>query len=271
MNKGIHFISGLPRSGSTLLAALLRQNPKFHAGMSTAVGPLFATMQSMLSGRSEYYVFIDAEKRRAILRSLFDSYYSAEHHDKTVFDTNRGWCSKVAAIDELFPSARIICCVRSLVWIFDSFERLIHRNPLEPSRLFNYEGVGNVFTRVSALNSPNGLVRSSYNSLKDAFYGEHSHKLLLVSYESLTMNPADTMSAIYKFLGESSYEHDFENVELDVEEFDVRFGTRGLHAVKRKVEFVSRSPALPPELVAEHEKSAFWAAKYKYSSRAQVI
>jgi hypothetical protein len=35
----IHFISGLPRSGSTLLAALLRQNPRFEAGMS---GPLAA-------------------------------------------------------------------------------------------------------------------------------------------------------------------------------------------------------------------------------------
>jgi len=27
-----HFISGLPRSGSTLLAAILRQNLRFHAG-----------------------------------------------------------------------------------------------------------------------------------------------------------------------------------------------------------------------------------------------
>jgi sulfotransferase len=35
--SSIHFISGLPRSGSTLLAALLRQNPRFEAGMS---GPL---------------------------------------------------------------------------------------------------------------------------------------------------------------------------------------------------------------------------------------
>ncbi|WP_442939260.1 sulfotransferase [Nostoc sp.] len=31
----IHFISGLPRSGSTLLGALLRQNPRFHASMSS--------------------------------------------------------------------------------------------------------------------------------------------------------------------------------------------------------------------------------------------
>jgi sulfotransferase len=29
----MHFISGLPRSGSTLLAGILRQNPQFHAAM----------------------------------------------------------------------------------------------------------------------------------------------------------------------------------------------------------------------------------------------
>lgn len=29
--ESIHFVSGLPRSGSTLLAALLHQNPRFQA------------------------------------------------------------------------------------------------------------------------------------------------------------------------------------------------------------------------------------------------
>ena len=41
MDNGLHFISGLPRSGSTLLAAILRQNPRFHAAMSSPVGSLF--------------------------------------------------------------------------------------------------------------------------------------------------------------------------------------------------------------------------------------
>ena len=36
-----HFISGLPRAGSTLTAAILRQNPRFHAGMSSPVAVLF--------------------------------------------------------------------------------------------------------------------------------------------------------------------------------------------------------------------------------------
>lgn len=35
-----HFISGLPRSGSTLLAGILRQNPRFHAAMNSLVKAL---------------------------------------------------------------------------------------------------------------------------------------------------------------------------------------------------------------------------------------
>ena len=45
MQKVVHFISGLPRSGSTLLAAILRQNPRFHAGMSSPVASLFMALQ----------------------------------------------------------------------------------------------------------------------------------------------------------------------------------------------------------------------------------
>ena len=40
----IHFISGLPRSGSTLLAGLLRQNPRFAAAMTGPVGGLSTTL-----------------------------------------------------------------------------------------------------------------------------------------------------------------------------------------------------------------------------------
>ena len=41
MAHKFHFISGLPRSGSTLTGALLRQNPRYHAGMSSPIANLF--------------------------------------------------------------------------------------------------------------------------------------------------------------------------------------------------------------------------------------
>jgi sulfotransferase len=36
-----HFISGRPRSGSTLLSAILSQNPRFNAGVSSPLAAFF--------------------------------------------------------------------------------------------------------------------------------------------------------------------------------------------------------------------------------------
>ena len=72
----MHFISGLPRSGSTLLAALLKQNPRFEAGMSGPLAGLFGALLSQMSAGNEYSVFIDDAKRRRILAGLFDNFYA---------------------------------------------------------------------------------------------------------------------------------------------------------------------------------------------------
>ena len=66
--NGIHFISGLPRSGATLLAALLRQNPRVHAGMTSPVGSIFNAMLGALSQRNETAIFIDDTQRRRLSR-----------------------------------------------------------------------------------------------------------------------------------------------------------------------------------------------------------
>jgi hypothetical protein len=48
MQNAFHFISGLPRSGSTLLAAILRQNPAFHAAMTSPVGALYMALETAM-------------------------------------------------------------------------------------------------------------------------------------------------------------------------------------------------------------------------------
>ena len=77
--ESIHFISGLPRSGSTLLAALLRQNPRFEAGMSGPLAGLFGALLGEMSARNEFSVFIDDAKRERILRGLFGNFYGDCH------------------------------------------------------------------------------------------------------------------------------------------------------------------------------------------------
>ncbi|HEX8778946.1 MAG TPA: sulfotransferase, partial [Rhodanobacter sp.] len=42
--RKFHFISGLPRSGSTLLAAILKQNPRFRAGMTSPLADIMGVV-----------------------------------------------------------------------------------------------------------------------------------------------------------------------------------------------------------------------------------
>ena len=258
MRHGVHFIAGLPRSGSTLLAGILRQNPRFHAMMTSPVGSLYMAMQGAMSRRNETAVFIDEDQKRALLHGVFTSYYHAIGAEKLVFDTNRVWCTKIASLADHFPRAKVICCVRHIPWIMDSIERLIRGNPHELSGLFGFEAGGTVYTRVNRLALNDGLVGYALDALREAYYGEHADRLLLIEYEALTRDPGRTLARLYEFIGETPFDHDFENVDYDARDFDLAIGAPGLHTVRRVVTFTPRATILPPELFQRFEGDAFW-------------
>ena len=259
MQPRFHFISGLPRAGSTLLAALLRQNPRISAGMSGPVAGMFNTLLAEMSERNEYSVFIDNAARQRVLRGLFDNFYATHTEFPVVFDTSRLWCAKLAALRELFPQMRVVACVRHVGWVIDSIERLIRRNAFQPSSIFNYLPGGTVYSRAEGMAGGDGIVGFAYNALKEAFYGEDAGAhLMLVQYETLTREPARALAAVYDFIGETSYPHDFDNVLYDADEFDARAGTPGLHKVRMKVAQIERETLLPPDLFSRFERDAFW-------------
>lgn len=268
--EAIHFISGLPRSGSTLLAALLRQNPRFEAGMSGPLATLFRSLLVEMSARNEYSVFIDDVKRERILHGLFDNYY-ADCTAEVIFDTNRTWCAWMPAIARLFPDAKVIACVRELPWVIDSIERLIQRNVLSPSAIFNYSADGTVYTRAYGVVAQDGMVGAPYDALKQACYGTQKERLLLVQYETLTTDPAKTMQAIYAFLGEPAFEHDFAHVDYDVTEFDERAGTPGMHTVRGMVKAEPRTTLLPPDLFNRFIDNAFWRNPQQVPQGLKVV
>jgi sulfotransferase len=259
MDNGIHFISGLPRAGSTLLAALLRQNPAIHASMTSPVGSLFTALLREMSQGNETAVFLDDARREALLRGLFDGYYRDLHPQKLVFDTNRLWTSKLPALAALFPAARVICCVRHVPWVLDSIERLVRRNRFELSKIFNFEPGGTVYSRIEGLGSGAGMIGFAWNALREAFYGEESDRILLLTYETLTATPQLALDAVYDFIGAARFTHDPDHVAYDeATEFDARLGTPGLHEVGARVQPQSRATILPPDLFRRFEPDSFW-------------
>lgn len=255
--KNIHFISGLPRSGSTLLSAILRQNPKYHASVTSPVASFLQALMPRLSNASEFNAFLNDAVRARVLRGVFESYY-ADLPDATVFDTNRTWTQRLPVLAELFPAAKMICCVRPMWEILQSFERIFAENPLQLSKIIANDADTNVFSRVEQLLGGKGLVGAAVTGLKDAFYGAFSDRLMLVSYESLARRPGETVNAINHFLGEEAFKPDFNNLNFSTEEYDTGIGAPGLHRVKPRVSYSSPKATLPPELMAQFTGQNFW-------------
>lgn len=265
-----HFITGLPRAGSTLLSALLLQNPRFHAGMTSPVGALFNGMLNQLGAGSEFGPVVSTEQRRRLVRGLFDSYYADQTSKDVIFDTNRMWSAQMPALMDMFPGAKLIACVRNVAWVMDSIERRYRANPFEITRLFNDDTERNtVYSRVDTLAQRNRLVGYPWTALKEAFYGEHAASLLLVDYELLAQAPQQVLPLIYQFLGEPLFEHDFEQVQYDAPEFDEALGLHGLHKVRQRVGLERRETILPPDLFEQYSKLSFW--QDQSNSRASAV
>jgi sulfotransferase len=152
----------------------------------------------------------------------------------------------------------------------DSIERLVRKNSLQPSRLFNGPAESDtVYHRVEALAGRDRFVGFSYYALKEAFYSPEARNILIIDYDLLAQSPAKVLPLVYDFLGEPAYPHDFENLDYQEPGFDARLGLHGLHEVKRKVALRPRASVLPPDLFQQYSQLDFW--KNAAGSVASVI
>lgn len=254
--KKIHFISGLPRSGTTLLSSILNQNPAFQ---SSIAGPLARFTRAIIEesqSQGGYRFQCPGEKRKELILNLADTYYNQSND--VVFDNNRGWTYLTPLLSDLYPDAKIIICLRSMPWVIDSFETLFAKNPYDVPLMFP-EGTGtSIYSRAQYLTNDGGMVGFAYNGVKQALFGPNKQNIMVVQYDQLAKNPKLVMKKLYDFIGESWYEHDFTNINGDYDEFDNDLNIKGLHHVRKEVAFKARDTILPPDLFNHLEQLDFW-------------
>lgn len=254
----LHFISGLPRSGTTLLAGLLRQNPRFHAGMSGPIAGLLQELLVLTNYKNQYHRYISAEQKRDIALGVFRAFYGSYGVERVVFDTSRKWSAMLPFLTSLFPAAWVFCCVRNVAWILDSYERVVRDNAPSMPMFIPAEAALNVHSRVDYLASPFGEVGKCLANLSEAFYGAQSSRIVLIQYEGLATEPLQYLRRLYELIDEPWFAHDPMNVEFGADEFDANLGATGLHRLRRVVGPTERHTVLPPALFASLEKRSFW-------------
>ncbi|KWF83509.1 sulfotransferase [Burkholderia diffusa] len=261
----VHFITGLPRAGSTLLSVLLAQNPRFHAAIASPLFRIVAAMRQAMSAPGDGCQFMSDSKRLTLFSGIFDSYYgdARQAGNTVIFDSNRSWLQMQSLTSAMYPDARVIVCVRGPNWIVDSFEQLFRTSPgVVPKYFADAFEARSIYSRADALMRPDRLIGGSWNNVREAFYGPQSEQLMIVEYTALAADPEATLRAIYDFIGEPFFEHWYWGLDIDVQadidRCDHSVRESGSHRVGSEVRWRMRPTLLPPELYERLGKMAFW-------------
>jgi len=259
--KSYYFISGLPRSGSTLLSGILKQNPDFYADIASPVQGLTEISIDVITG-DENNLNITEDQIKNLMYGIFDGYYK-NIEKPVIFDSFRDWTKKTPFLKALFPYTKILCPVRDIVSILNSFELIASKNPFHTTTLTAHKD--NVFARCDGMMDRNdGIVAVPWILLREG-YAMNPEMIMLIDYENLCKTPEKTMREVYEFLEKPYYSHDFENVEYSNENFDKSCNLKDLHTLKRKVEYNPPRCILPPEIVQKYNEMnmEFWKEGHK--------
>ena len=239
-----------------MLAALLRQNPRFHADIESPLAELFTSFEAAMGADRETAILLNKNRRANILRGIVDGFYR-DNKKPVIFDTHRGWSARIPTIAELYPDAKVILCIRELGWVIDSLERLHQHNLQQPNATLGWRSGGTVFDRTNLWMNSNGLVGFCCNAVMEAASGDQS-KVMLIDYEHLCRDPRAELSRLYEFIGESPYRHDFKEFFFESQRFDERIGLPGMHTVSGPVAWRPRKSILPAQLFHSINAKNFW-------------
>lgn len=257
-------MSGLPRSGSTLLTALLNQNPEIHASTnSPLLDTLHYTEEYLLYQSEQYKAHPKPECAHKVLSSIPENYYFNTSQN-IIIDKSRGWVNQIEHIqDYITKEPKIICPVRSIPDIISSFLNLIYHSKttsfIDEALIKNNIEINND-NRADYLMSPHGIIGQSYHALSEAFRKGNHKYLLLVEYDDLVSQSQKELNRIYDFLELPRFTHSFENVKPKFDENDEVYKLKNMHTVRNKVEKIHRDNTkfLSEYVLNKYKNMEFW-------------
>lgn len=261
--KKIFFLSGLQRSGSTLLTCLLNQNRDIY---STPTSPLFNILSECGKTIDNCYTQFTFDKEDVtsnLVSGLLSSYYK-NLSKKYIIDKNRGWVHSIDMLKKYNISPKIVCTIRPIPEIISSFITLIKKSKNQYNvvdkelRLLNQQiNITNrsnlIFERIIDIHRKSIIENLEKNK-------ENIH---IITYDNLAFNTKETMESIYNFLDIPNYKHNFNQITNNfIEEKDLEWGFENLHSVRGQIKKIST----PPEEVLGKELTEYYSQfDIKYS------
>jgi sulfotransferase len=261
--ENLYFISGLPRAGSTLIANILKQNPKVHGESVSSLSSIFGSINASWNSLDSNKEYRNDKAKLGVLNGVLEGYYS--HINKPIiFDKDRGWVPLIGQLEAVLQKqVKMIICVRNPAEILTSFERMRKENPLFFTHADTHLREGsNIASRAYYYAGPEGALGLSHRNLKDAIVMGYLDRFLFIDYNRFCNSPKSQTKRIYDFFELPSFEHDFNKIEQEEKYNDLAIGLPNLHTIKPTLDktTVNCVEYLGLDLYEQYNREIFWNA-----------
>jgi sulfotransferase len=219
-------LSGLPRTGSTLLSAILSQNPEVHAEGNSAVCQLMWDMQQSCEGGASQQLV--ANRRYADQDALVGSIPAIYYRDVRsthIVDKCRSWTlpANMNMIRRyITDDPKVIVLTRPVDEIVESFARLRSAN--------GWEGD----PKAGLLDPESEPIMRSLMGVEIA-KASNSGEFLFVEYADLICDTQGVLDRIYEFCEWEPFTHDLDNIVNSHPEDDNVYGLEGMHDIRSTI------------------------------------
>jgi len=236
-NKQLFFLVAQPRSGNTLFASIMNQNPEI------ACTPNSITLEIMkdlflLKQTDVFQNYPDHKSLNNILDSVFDNYYK-DWPQQIIID--RGPVMTTGNFEVMQKHFKrpfkCIILLRDLMDVLASYMKWYTENPDAFVNRFNLQTDEE---KLSMIMNKDGAVAKDLEAIKNAFnYPDICH---FVKYDDLVAQPEQEIRKVYQFMELPYFNHKFENlqqVEVNGMKYDDTIVGKNMHNIRSVVRKVN--------------------------------
>jgi len=208
-------VTGMPRSGSTLLVDILAQDPDTHTMSESETPQIVAQLATTFSGwpaqgRHQQGQLAEKERRLETVRRAIEGSYS-QHEEKYTVDKSRGFPHIAQQMLEYYARPRWVCAVRDLRGVMGSCEKRYSMNPelyIVPPEIVSVD------QRMAYWLAPGNLIGNAILGIRTMMLKDKSKKIpLFLRYEIWSCLPELYLERARAHLELPEFQHDFDSIE----------------------------------------------------------
>ena len=203
--KQIYFLCAMPRSGNTLFASLINQNPDIAVTANSITLEIMKEL-FLLKRTDVFQNFPDEQSLNNVIDEIYNLYYKHWNH-KVIID--RGpVCTpgNLKVMQKHFKQPiRCVVLVRDVLDVLASYIKWFENEPTAFPNKFK-----TIDEKISKIMHKNGAVAKELMSIQ--YLLQHPEMAVFIKYDNLVTQPEKELRKVYTFLNLPYYPHTFTNL-----------------------------------------------------------